>query len=271
MSTPVILGVLNVTPDSFSDGGRHLDTAAAITRGLELAAEGADYVDIGGESTRPGAARVDEAEELARIIPVIRELSRSGVRISVDTTRAAVAAEAVAAGASIINDVSGGLADPGMARVAAETGVLWVLMHWRGHSRDMQSQAVYSDVVTEVRDELAARVSEALAAGVKREQLVLDPGLGFAKTGEHNWPLLARMPVLHELGLPLLIGASRKSFLGALLADKNGTPRAADGREYATAAISLLSAQGGAWGLRVHDVRATADVLAVLHRMEQER
>jgi dihydropteroate synthase len=257
------MGVLNVTPDSFSDGGRYLHLDDALTHGIEMWTDGADLVDVGGESTRPGAERVDPEVEIARILPVIRGLSAAGVAVSVDTTRARVAEAALAAGAVIVNDVSGGLADPNMARVVAEAGVPWILMHWRGYSRDMDSLATYGDVVEDVRTELSARVDAALAAGVSADALVLDPGLGFAKRAEHNWPLLRRLDMLLELGFPVLIGASRKRFLGTLLADKEGVPRPPDGREEATAAISALVAAAGAWGVRVHDVRRSLDAVKV--------
>lgn len=271
MSRPVILGVLNVTPDSFSDGGRHIDTAAAVAYGVQLRAEGADYVDVGGESTRPGADRVPAEVELQRVIPVITGLRQAGVPTSVDTTRSEVAAAALAAGATMVNDVSGGLADPEMVRVVAEADCLWVVMHWRGHSRDMYATAVYADVVAEVRTELAERAEAAVRAGVKPERIILDPGLGFAKTAEHNWALLARLDQLRSLGYPLLIGASRKSFLGALLAGHDGTSRPVGQRDAASLAVHVLAAQNGAWGLRVHDVLGTIDALAVLERFDSER
>jgi dihydropteroate synthase len=258
------MGVLNVTPDSFSDGGRYDGLGAAVAHARELVEEGADLIDVGGESTRPGADRVDAQTEIARVAPVIRELTAAGVVVSVDTTRAAVAAAALEAGATVVNDVSGGLADADMGRVVAEAGCPWILMHWRGHSRDMQQLAHYDDVVTEVRDELSARVDAALAAGVSSDALVLDPGLGFAKTGAHNWALLARLDALQSLGLPVLVGASRKSFLGRLLAGPDGTPRPVDEREDATLAITVLAAQAGAWGVRVHEVRASVDAVAVV-------
>ncbi|MGY0232625.1 dihydropteroate synthase [Longispora urticae] len=264
------MGILNVTPDSFSDGGRHAELEAAVRAGLTLRAQGADLVDVGGESTRPGAARVDADTEAARVVPVIRELAAAGVPTSVDTTRATVAAAALAAGATIVNDVSGGLADPDMARVVADAGCPWILMHWRGHSDRMQGNAVYADVVAEVLAELSERVDAATGAGVDRERLILDPGIGFAKNAAHNWELLTHMDRLTALGLPVLIGASRKSFLGALLAGPDGTPRPTDGREAATLAVSVLAAQAGAWGVRVHDVLGTADALAVL-RMVNDR
>jgi len=240
----VVMGVLNVTPDSFSDGGRYLGLEDACEHAREMWARGADLIDVGGESTRPGAERVDADTELARILPVIRTLADEGVLLSVDTTRAAVAAAAVEAGARMINDVSGGLADPEMARVAAESRMPWVLMHWRGHSRDMQSLASYEDVVAEVRAELMSRVDAALAAGVAEDSILLDPGLGFAKDAEHDWALLHGLESLRELGFPLLVGASRKRFLGRLLSEKDGTPRPAEGREDATAAVSALAFAG---------------------------
>ncbi|WP_448614383.1 dihydropteroate synthase [Modestobacter sp. URMC 112] len=257
----VVMGVLNVTPDSFSDGGCFADTASAVAHGLALHAAGADYVDVGGESTRPGADRVDTDEECRRVVPVVAELVAAGVRVSVDTTRAEVAAAALRAGAQLVNDVSGGLADAGMARLVADAGVPWVLMHWRGHSREMYAAARYGDVVTEVSAELTARVEDVVAAGVAPEQLVLDPGLGFAKRAEHNWALLAGLDRLVGLGLPVLVGASRKSFLGRLLAGADGAARPAELRDAATLATTVLAAEAGAWGVRVHDAGASADAV----------
>jgi dihydropteroate synthase len=216
------MGVLNVTPDSFSDGGRYASFDAAVEHGLRMWREGADLVDVGGESTRPGADRVPAEEEIRRVLPAIRTLAAEGVPLSVDTSRAAVAEAALLAGARVVNDVSGGLADPDMVRVVRDAGVPWVLMHWRGHSRDMQRLATYGDVVADVVRELTQRVDDALAAGVDAGQLVLDPGLGFAKTAEHNWALLHRLDALVTLGFPVLVATSRKSFLGALLADDTG-------------------------------------------------
>jgi dihydropteroate synthase len=259
----VVMGVLNVTPDSFSDGGRYADLEAAVAHGVELHRDGADLVDVGGESTRPGAERVDAATEAERVVPVIAALSAAGVPISVDTTRAAVAAAALEAGAVIVNDVSGGLADPGMAAVVAAAGCPWILMHWRGHSRDMNQLARYHDVVAEVRAELLERIAATVAAGVAPERLILDPGLGFAKTAEHNWALSAHLDELIALGHPVLFAASRKTYLGRLLAGPDGVPRPVGGREAATIATSVLAAAAGVWGVRVHDVRATADALAV--------
>jgi len=259
----VVMGVLNVTPDSFSDGGRYLGLDQALEHARGMWARGADLIDVGGESTRPGAARVDADTELQRIIPVIRTLAGEGIQLSVDTTRASVAAAALGAGAKVINDVSGGLADPDMARVAAESGVPWVLMHWRGHSSGMQALAKYEDVVADVRAELLSRVDDALAAGVAESAIVLDPGLGFAKDAEHDWALLRGLDSLLSLGFPVLVGASRKRFLGRLLSDEDGTPRPPDGREDATAAISALAAAAGAWGVRVHEVGASLDAVTV--------
>jgi dihydropteroate synthase len=258
------MGVLNVTPDSFSDGGCFADAGTAIAHGLEMHAAGVDYVDVGGESTRPGADRVDADEEIRRVLPVIRELSAAGVRTSVDTTRAEVAEAAIEAGASLVNDVSGGLADKNMADIVADSGVPWVLMHWRGHSREMYAAAQYGDVVTEVCAELTARVEDVVAAGVAPEQLVLDPGLGFAKNADHNWALLARLDRLVALGLPVLVGASRKSFLGRLLADADGSIRPAEARDAATLATTVMAAQAGAWGVRVHDAAASVDAVRVV-------
>jgi len=247
------MGIVNVTPDSFSDAHLH----DAVAHGWRLLADGADLLDVGGESTRPGAARVDEAEELARVIPVVRALVDEGAAVSVDTTRASVAAAACAAGAIMVNDVSGGLADPEMLPLVAALDLPYVAMHWRGHSADMQSRAVYDDVVAEVCDELSARRDAALGAGIR--DVVLDPGLGFAKNADHNWTLLRALPQLTGLGRPLLVGASRKAFLGALL---DGRP-AAD-RDAATAAITVLAAQAGVWAVRVHEVAASADAVRVV-------
>ncbi|GLZ32928.1 dihydropteroate synthase [Lentzea sp. NBRC 105346] len=254
----VVMGVLNVTPDSFSDGGRYLDAADAVAHGVAMHKRGADLIDVGGESTRPGASRVEASVEIARVVPVITALVAEGVPVSVDTMRASVASAALEAGASIVNDVSGGLADPDMASVVAAARVPWILMHWRGHSTEMDSLATYDDVVSEVREELLARVDAAVRAGVSEDDIVLDPGLGFAKKAEHNWQLLNRLDELISVGLPVLVGASRKRFLGTLLGD-----RAPDGREDATAAVSALAAFAGAWGVRVHDVDRSLDAVAV--------
>ncbi|MHA6624101.1 dihydropteroate synthase [Pseudonocardia sichuanensis] len=257
------MGILNVTPDSFSDGGRFIDRDQAVAHGVAMRHAGADLVDVGGESTRPGAARVEPEVERDRVLPVVRELVAEGVPVSIDTTRAAVADAAVAAGATVVNDVSGGMADPAMGSAVAAAGVPWILMHWRGHSDRMSSLARYDDVVTDVRDELVARVDAAVLAGVDPGRLVLDPGLGFAKTAAHNWALLHRLDVLVGLGFPVLVGASRKRFLGDLLADGEGAARVARDRDAATAAVSALAAHEGAWGVRVHDVGGTLDAVHV--------
>lgn len=267
----LVMGVLNVTPDSFSDGGEWFGPEVAVAHGVLLASQGADLVDVGGESTRPGAARVPEDEELARVLPVVRELTARGVPVSIDTTRARVAARAVEAGAVVVNDVSGGLAEPGIYDVVARTGVVYVAMHWRGHADVMDSLAVYDDVVTDVRDELAERVADLAAAGVAREQVVLDPGLGFAKPGAANWPLLAALDELLALDLPVLVGASRKRFLGTLLAGPDGQPAPPLARDGATAAISALAAAAGAWCVRVHDVPGSVDAVRVARAWDGAR
>jgi dihydropteroate synthase len=275
----VVLGVLNVTPDSFSDGGRYAEPDSALAHALQLVAEGADLIDVGGESTRPGAVRVPADEEARRVLPIIQQLSSAGVAVSVDTYRASVAEAAIAAGARVVNDVSGGLGDRDMARVVRNAGCPWILMHWRGHSLDMNALAHYDDVVADVRTELLSRVDEALAAGIDAGQLVLDPGLGFAKRAEHNWALLAHLGELTDVGLPLLLGASRKSFLGSLLAAPpprtasaaddgvlqvvEPKPRSMSGREAATTALTMFAALNGAWGVRVHDVRPNVDAALV--------
>jgi dihydropteroate synthase len=253
------MGVLNVTPDSFSDGGDHDTVDTAVRYGGELASHGADLVDVGGESTRPGAERVPEDVELARVVPVIRALSADGVPCSVDTTRATVAAAAVDVGAVLVNDVSGGLADPRMLDTVADLGVPFVAMHWRGHSAGMQAQAVYADVVQEVCDELAQRLDACEQAGI--DEVLVDPGLGFAKEPEHNWALLQSLPRLQALG-PVLLGASRKRFLGVLL-----DGREPKGRDSATTALTVLAAQAGVWGVRVHDAQGSADAVRVVERM----
>lgn len=260
-----VMGVVNVTDDSFSDGGLYLDRDRAVEHGLALTAAGAAIVDVGGESTRPGATRVDARVETSRVVPVIKELASQGITVSIDTMRAEVAQAALDSGARIVNDVSGGRADPDMAALIADAKVPWVLMHWRSVSaRRPHEVPPYDDVVAEVRTELLASVEAAVGAGVDPAQLVIDPGLGFAKTGAHNWALLRALPEFVATGIPVLVGASRKRFLGALLADAHGSPRPPDGRETATAVISALAAWHGAWGVRVHDVRASVDALKVL-------
>jgi dihydropteroate synthase len=267
----LVMGVVNVTPDSFSDGGAYLVAEAAVEHGVLLREQGADVVDVGGESTRPGAGRVDEAEERRRVLPVVRELAAAGVTVSIDTMRAAVAEAALDAGAAIVNDVSGGLADDDMARVVAGSGRPYVVMHWRGHSVDMAARAVYDDVVADVVRELGDRVGALVAAGVDADRLVLDPGLGFAKDAGHNWALLAHLDDLAALGRPLLVGASRKGFLGSLLADADGEPRPADRRDVATAAVSALVAARDVWAVRVHAVEPTVDALRVAAAVRSAR
>jgi dihydropteroate synthase len=259
------MGVVNVTDDSFSDGGLFLDRDRAVEHGMALAADGAAIIDVGGESTRPGATRIDARVESARVLPVIKELAGQGLTVSIDTMHADVAQAALENGAQIVNDVSGGRADAKMASVVADARVPWVLMHWRSVSAQRPHEVPpYHDVVTEVRDELLAAADAAVKAGVDPANLIIDPGLGFAKTGEHNWALLRALPKFVATGIPVLVGASRKRFLGALLADADGEPRAPDGRETATAVVSALAAAQGVWGVRVHDVRASVDALKVL-------
>lgn len=259
----LVMGVVNVTPDSFSDGGRWFEPTAAVEHGLELLAQGADLLDVGGESTRPGARRVPVDEERRRVLPVVARLVAEGAVVSVDTTRSMVAQEAVDAGAHLINDVSGGLADPAMYDVVARSGAVYVAMHWRGHADVMDTLAEYDDVVAEVRDELALRLAALVDAGASPDQVVLDPGLGFAKPGQDNWPLLAHLDSLRALGRPVLVGASRKRFLGHLLAGPDGTAAPPTARDAATAAVSALAAAAGAWCVRVHDVPGSVDAVRV--------
>lgn len=264
------MGILNVTADSFSDGGKFLDFDRAVAHGIELKQRGVDVVDVGGESTRPGAHRVDPAVERARVVPVIAALAAEGVPVSVDTMRASVAEAAIEAGAAIVNDVSGGQADPAMAALVADAGVPWILMHWRSNGEFVHRAGPrttgrdgYRDIVSEVSAELLAQVDGAVRAGVDPAAVILDPGLGFAKSAADNWALLHALPHLSGLGFPVLVGASRKRFLGSLLASSDGVEREPDGREVATAAISALAASGGAWGVRVHDAQASLDAVAV--------
>ena len=249
----LIMGILNVTPDSFADGGRHNDFDAAVARGLEMIAEGVDIIDIGGESTRPGADRVSEAEEIERTIPVITELAKHSVRISIDTMRASTAEAAIKAGASIINDVSGGLADADMLQTAACLNVPYIAMHWRGQSKDMNSKAIYSDVVIDVISELQERITAALDAGIEVGNLIIDPGLGFAKDAKHNWEIIDSIDSFVDVGYPVLIGASRKRFLGGDSPDE---------REQATVDLTKRLATTGVWAVRVHSVRPHKEVLA---------
>jgi dihydropteroate synthase len=273
LSRPRLMGVVNVTPDSFSDGGRWAEPDSAIAHARDLLADGADILDIGGESTRPGATRPLVEEELARVVPVISALAAEGAVVSVDTMRAEVAGAALAAGATLVNDVSGGLADPAILAVVADAGAPYVAMHWRAHSDHMRDFAVYDGpggVVAAVRAELAARVDAMLAAGIAADRIVLDPGLGFAKRAPHNWELLAGLDRIADLGHPVLVGASRKSFLGTLLAGPDGVPRPVDQREAANTAVTVHLARAGVWGIRVHDVRASHDALRVVARLEEK-
>ena len=258
----LVMSVLNVTPDSFSDGGRYVDVGVAVAHALEQVAAGADIIDVGGESTRPGAQRIPADEELRRVIPVIERLVAQGVAVSIDTMRTEVAAAAVAAGAGLVNDVSGGLADPAMHQFVAGVEVPYIAMHWRGHSTDMARLATYGDVVADVRTELGQRLADLERAGVDLARVILDPGLGFAKDPAHNWALLAALPDLVALGHPVLIGASRKRFLGELLGEP-GAPRPLEARDAATDAVTALAAAAGAWAVRVHDVRGSRDAIAV--------
>ena len=259
----LVMGVLNVTPDSFADGGRHFHFQDAFVRVQEMITQGVDIVDIGGESTRPGAARISFEEERDRVIPVIKAVSELGAVISIDTTRSAIAKLAIAAGATIINDISGGLADQNMAIVVAENPtVQYVVMHWRGLSQDMQSRAFYKDVVNEVREELEERTVALINQGVYAEQIILDPGIGFAKTGEHNWELLRNIERLQFLGYPLLIGVSRKRFLGDLIGATNP-----DDREFASVAVTTEMARKGVWAVRTHSVKPHVDAIKVVKEL----
>ena len=249
----LVMGILNVTPDSFADGGRHNEFEAAVARGLEMISEGVDIIDIGGESTRPGADRVSQEEEIARTIPVIKELAKYGVTISIDTMRASTAEAAIKAGASIINDVSGGLADPDMLQTAARLQVPYIAMHWRGQSKDMNSKAIYRDVVSDVISELNERIEAALYAGIEKDKLIIDPGLGFAKDAEHNWAVIDSIDRFVAMGYPVLVGASRKRFLGGDSPDQ---------REQATIELTKRLGTTGVWAVRVHSVKPHKEVLS---------
>jgi dihydropteroate synthase len=261
----LVMGILNLTPDSFADGGRHFSYSDALNRSREMIAEGVDIIDVGGESTRPGAERVSESEEIDRVVLIITELIELGATVSIDTMRAATARAAIAAGATYVNDVSGALADTQMpALIASNPNIQYIAMHWRGHSKDMQEQAVYKDVVREVKAELEERVDALLKAGVNADQIILDPGIGFAKTAEHNWELLRNVDRLSLLGFPLLIGASRKRFLGELL-ERPDT----DERDFATVALTTELARQGIWGVRTHSVRPHRDAIAVVQELKR--
>jgi dihydropteroate synthase len=262
----LVMGVLNVTPDSFSDGGKFNSAQIAIDYARQMVDDGADIVDIGGESTKPGAQRISVEQELDRVIPVITQLAKDGIVISVDTMRAQVAKEAVQAGAKLINDVSGGKADPDMFGFLTTNTLPYIMMHWRGFSTEMMHLTDYDDVLLDVCDELQNQVNVAVSAGVELSRIALDPGIGFAKTVDQNWPILKHLDVLEGLGLPILMGASRKKFLGELLA-KDGVARDSDERESATTAISTLMAARGLWAVRVHDVKPSSDAIAVVDRI----
>jgi dihydropteroate synthase len=249
----LVMGILNLTPDSFADGGRHNSFDAGVARGLEMIAEGVDIIDIGGESTRPGADRISAEEEQARVMPVIAELSKRGARISIDTMRADTAEKAVQAGAAIINDVSGGLSDPAMFATVKKLGVPYILMHWRGESKEMNSRAIYTDVVNDVISEINSQIDAALDAGINKSQIIIDPGLGFAKDAEHNWEILRNLKQFTSMGYPVLIGASRKRFLGGDNPDE---------REAATVELTKTLVPQGIWGVRVHSVKPHVDVIA---------
>lgn len=263
---PLIMGVLNVTPDSFSDGGDFAQQEAAVARAVKMVSAGVDVVDVGGETTRPGAERIPTEVEQKRVLPVIRDLVARGIRVSVDTMNSATALAAAEAGAAIINDVSGGLADPAMRQVAADTGLDFIAMHWRGHSAVMDDLAVYDDVVRQVRDELEQRVAELIVVGVAPERIIVDPGLGFAKTADQSWLLLAHLRELRSIGCPVLVGASRKRFLSTLLPEGADPKR----RDPATAILSALAAEAGAWGVRVHDVAGTRAALDLWARLKDD-
>ena len=249
----LVMGILNLTPDSFADGGRHNSFDAGVARAQEMIAEGVDIIDIGGESTRPGADRISAEEEQSRVLPVITGLAKSGVKISIDTMRADTAEKAVQAGASIINDVSGGLSDPAMFATVKKLGVPYILMHWRGQSKEMNTRAIYTDVVSEVIAEMKLQIDAALEAGIDKSQIIVDPGLGFAKDAEHNWEILRNLKAFNAMGYPLLIGASRKRFLGGDNSDE---------REAATIELTKTLVPQGIWGVRVHSVKPHVDVIA---------
>lgn len=264
----LVMGVINVTPDSFSDGGLFLDSKVAIAHAQQMLVDGVDIIDVGGESTRPGSERISAQEEIDRALPVITEMAKTDAILSIDTMRAEVAKAAMSAGAHMINDVSGGKADPEMLEYVAKISSPYILMHWRGPSNIMNTLTNYDDVVRDVTMEISAQVEVAVSAGISRDRIAIDPGIGFAKTVEQNWPILKHLDVLDELGLPILMGASRKKFLGELLA-RNGEPRVMEEREAATTAISTLIALRNTWAVRVHDVKASRDAIAVVERLAQ--
>jgi len=266
MST-LVMGILNVTPDSFADGGRYSTTDLALKRAEEMMSEGVEIIDVGGESTKPGADRITQAEEVARVIPVIKELAKKDTPISIDTTRASVAEQAIKLGVSYVNDVSGGLADPEMYKlIAKHPKVQYIIMHWRAHSKTMQDHAIYKDVVKEVKEELEERIEDAIKAGVNPDQIIIDPGLGFAKLPEHNWELLRNIDRIALLGYPILIGASRKRFLGELTGSSNP-----DDREAASIAVTAMVAKQGVWGVRTHSVRPHRDAIATVNSFAKSK
>lgn len=266
MST-LVMGILNVTPDSFADGGRYSTTDLALKRAEEMMSEGVEIIDVGGESTKPGADRITQAEEVARVIPVIKELAKKDTPISIDTTRASVAEQAIKLGISYVNDVSGGLADPEMYKlIAKHPKVQYIIMHWRAHSKTMQDHAIYKDVVKEVKEELEERIEDAIKAGVNPDQIIIDPGLGFAKLPEHNWELLRNIDRIALLGYPILIGASRKRFLGELTGSSNP-----DDREAASIAVTAMVAKQGVWGVRTHSVKPHRDAIATVNSFAKSK
>ena len=261
------MGILNVTPDSFADGGRYSTTELALKRAEEMMSEGVEIIDVGGESTKPGADRITQAEEVARVIPVIKELAKKDTPISIDTTRASVAEQAIKLGVSYVNDVSGGLADPEMYKLLAKhPKVQYIIMHWRAHSKTMQDHAIYKDVVKEVKEELEERIEDAIKAGVNPDQIIIDPGLGFAKLPEHNWELLRNIDRIALLGYPILIGASRKRFLGELTGSSNP-----DDREAASIAVTAMVAKQGVWGVRTHSVKPHRDAIATVNSFAKSK
>lgn len=267
----LVMGIVNVTPDSFSDGGRYLDAAAAVAHGLELRAQGAEILDVGGESTRPGAERVSAEVEQDRVLPVVRALADEGAFVSIDTMNASTALAAVEAGARIVNDVSGGLADPELLTAIAPTRADVVLGHWRGPSSEMYARAEYADVVTDVVTELAERVDAAAAAGIAPSRVVIDPGIGFGKRGDQNWIVLHELARVVGMGPRVLVGTSRKRFLAETLAGAGDPDDVSEHRrDLATAVTSVLAAQSGAWAVRVHDVSGTRDALRVADAWEGE-
>ena len=268
LNRTAVMGILNVTPDSFSDGGQYDSVPAALKHAQEMMSQGADIIDVGGESTRPGAARVSVDEELARVIPVVQALSAEGIVVSVDTMRSEVAHEAIHAGATIINDVSGGLADENMFRVIQQNPVAYIMMHWRGHADEMGNNTHYQDVVTDVVRELRSRVNDATSAGIDLNRIAIDPGIGFAKLPEQNWPLLREIQTFIEENLPVLVGVSRKRFLGEILATSDG-PRDVRERDFATTALTTILAQKNIWAIRVHNVQAARDAITVVEEMRR--